>query len=73
MKYIIFFFSDVFSLFILFRAKTKEDQENQFWKGADFGYVLERQKELTYFCKPKEKVNTEKYVLYTICKAIKCL
>ena len=39
------------------RAQTKESQLDQFWRGADFGYVVERRAELTTYCKPQAEVS----------------
>jgi len=38
------------------RAGTREKQVEMFWEQADFGYVAERQKELTVLCKPQNAV-----------------
>ena len=38
------------------RAGTLEKQVEKFWQQADFGYVDERQKELTVLCKPQNDV-----------------
>lgn len=55
-------------------ASTKEDQLNQFWKGADFGYILERRKEMKLFCLPKSQGDSSlecaKYARYCRAKNI---
>uniref|UniRef100_K1Q7P3 B box-type domain-containing protein n=1 Tax=Magallana gigas TaxID=29159 RepID=K1Q7P3_MAGGI len=37
----------------LLRTKDKESQLDLFWKSVDFGYVLERRRELKTICSPK--------------------
>ncbi|XP_053377294.1 EGF domain-specific O-linked N-acetylglucosamine transferase-like [Mercenaria mercenaria] len=55
-------------------SSTKEDQLDQFWKGADFGYVLERRKEMKQFCVPKSQDDSSlecaKYTRYCRAKNI---
>lgn len=36
-------------------TKDKGSQLQEFWKGADFGYVLERRKEMKYMCAPENE------------------
>ena len=42
--------------FFAYRTKDKGSQLQEFWKGADFGYVLERRKEMKYMCAPENEV-----------------
>ena len=42
--------------FLFCRANNKDSQLLQFWKGADFGYVLERREEMKLMCVPETKV-----------------
>ncbi|XP_060562426.1 EGF domain-specific O-linked N-acetylglucosamine transferase-like isoform X2 [Ruditapes philippinarum] len=55
-------------------ANTKEDQIDQFWKGADFGYVQERRNEMKAFCVPKSQddssLECSKYARYCYAKNI---
>ncbi|XP_052781215.1 EGF domain-specific O-linked N-acetylglucosamine transferase-like isoform X2 [Mya arenaria] len=55
-------------------AHTKEDQLDQFWKGADFGYVLERRKETNVYCAPQTEddslLECAKYARYCRAKNI---
>jgi len=41
-----------------FRAKSKEEQVEMFWKAADYGIITERQDELQYMCEPTSPVST---------------
>ncbi|KAH3892497.1 EGF domain-specific O-linked N-acetylglucosamine transferase-like isoform X2 [Dreissena polymorpha] len=55
-------------------AQAKEDQLAQFWKGADFGYVLERRNEMTVYCAPETEEDSllecAKYARYCRAKNI---
>lgn len=66
MSYFNIYVLDVVFLEIFFRAKSKEEQIDTFFKQGDFGYIQERQEELMPLCASNKEVYKTLFFFFLI-------
>lgn len=55
---------DFLNNFVNFRAKSKEEQIDTFFRQGDFGYIRERKEELLPLCLSKQEVNYSEFYYF---------